>query len=310
MSMAMLPYLKKQHPGCRITCICGAIVAPLFRQSGLVDEIVQVDEKRLLVTAKVKSILSLWRRLFLRKFDLVLTAHRDPRYRLISLFVRAKERRYWGVLPTLGRYHARQYLELAGAVDPIIQFPEMNVSLKKEFAIEPPYIVVAPGGAKNVLVNDLLRRWPIENYGLVISELVRRSYKVLVIGSTSDEWIRPFLPVGYIDLIGKTDLLDLIAILERSELLITHDSGPLHLAKLAKCRVLALFGPTNPADFTSSDEGIEVIWGGAELACRPCFDGKRFACCSNNQCMKSISVRTVIDRALPEKSASKIHQYK
>jgi len=301
MSMAMLPYLKREYPGCRITCVCGGIVAPLFRQSGLVDEIVQVDEKRLLVAAKLRSLIRIWKRLFMRKFDLVLTAHKDPRYRLISLFVRAKERRSWDAVPTIGRYHARQYLELAGAVDSPIQFPEMNVSLKNEFVFASPYIVVAPGGAKNILVDDLLRRWPIENYGLVISELIRRSYHVIVIGASSDEWVRPFLPAGYMDLIGKTDLLDLIAILQRCDLLITHDSGPLHLAKLAKCRVLALFGPTNPANFISVDEGIEVVWGGARLPCRPCYDGKRFACCSNNQCMKSISVKTVIDTVLNKK---------
>ena len=306
MSLPMLSWLKKEYPQAKITWVCGKVVAPLIEQTKMVDEIIEVFENRLLAGSflqKIFSLLGLWKRLFWKKFDLVLTAHPDARYRLISMPVRAKIRRSWDrrakrILPVPGRYHAREYLRLATGVDgidgPGPEFPKIQVP--KIF--EKPLIVVAPGGAKNVLTENAQRRWPIENYAEVITYF-SEEYQVVVTGAISDEWILPLLPAGlFTNFVGKGSLLDLIGIYQCADLLITHDSGPLHLAKLAKCPTLALFGPTNPLEFTSSSEAVDVIWGGENLPCRPCYDGKTFAPCKNNLCMKSISPQQVISRAL------------
>jgi heptosyltransferase-2 len=305
MSLAMLPWLRKQYPDARISWICGKTVAPLIEQTGMVDEIIEVSEVELFAGSfrqKIASLLKLWKKLFLKKFDLVLTAHPDPRYRLISLCVRAKVKRSWDrrskrINPVPGRYHAREYLRLAagreGPESPEVEFPEIRMqSFWKK-----PLIVVAPGGANNILAENAQRRWPIEHYAEVISYF-SKEYQIVVTGAKSDEWVLPFLPSGsFTNLVGQASLLDLVGLYQSADLLITHDSGPLHLAKLAKCPTLALFGPTNPSDFAPPSELIHVIWGGENLPCRPCYDGKTFASCKNNLCMKSISPQMVISRA-------------
>jgi heptosyltransferase-2 len=305
MSLAMLPWLRRRHPRARITWICGSLVAPLIAQTKMVDEIIEVPEERLLTGSfrqKIVSLLQVWRGLFGRKFDLALTAHSDPRYRLITLPIRAKVQRSWNrktkrIMPLPGRYHAREYLRLAtggdGPDEPEIEFPKIHVqsNWKK------PLIAVAPGGAKNVLADNAQRRWPIEYYAEVIS-FFSKEYQVVVTGAKSDEWVLPFLPSGsFTNLLGQASLLELIGLYQSANLLITHDSGPLHLAKLAKCPTLALFGPTNPFERTSPSERIDVLWGGEGLPCRPCYDGKTFAPCSNHLCMKSIHPQMVISRA-------------
>lgn len=300
MSLPLLSFLKKRDPDCVITCICGQLVAPLFRQTGLVEQIIEVDEKRLLMGSfldKSWCLISLWKQIFGQHYDLVLTAHPDSRYRWLTFPVRAKVRRSW---KRKGTYHALEYVKLAS--DPEepgpICFPELKVTLRPLFTIDRPYIVIAPGGAKNTLAEQSLKRYPIEFYAQIISALSKKM-TIVVTGLTSDEWVREALPTGsYLDLIGQADLLDLIALLKGSSLLITHDSGPLHLAKLAKCQVLALFGPTNPATFVAPEESIEVMWGGADLPCRPCYNGKLFAACQNPLCMKSISPEAVVTKAL------------
>jgi heptosyltransferase-2 len=303
MSLPMLTYLKNQYPLCKITCVCGSVVAPMFAATGMLDELIVVDEQKLLTGTKVFSLLSIWKRLFLRRFDLVLTAHPDLRYRLISLTVRAKERRNW-IRSKIPTDHAREYLRLAGAPDAVpIIYPHLERVAMGGFSF--PFIAIAPGGARNVLNDNPLRRWPIDRYAELIEQIVALGLKVVVTGSASDVWVRKFLPKGlYIDLIGQCSLLDTIDVYRESKLLITHDSGPLHLAKIAGCEVIALFGPTNPAEFAVGSK-IDVIWGGKGLACRPCYNGKTFAACSSNLCLQSISVHQVVQRVQQKLEAKK-----
>lgn len=98
--------------------------------------------------------------------------------------------------------------------------------------------------------------------------------------------------------VGRLDLLQLVALFKQSSLFITHDSGPLHLAKLVGVSTLALFGPTNPYEKVSTEENIEVIWGGKHLACRPCYNGKTYASCARNGCLQSLSPEQVFAKAV------------
>lgn len=313
MALSMLPALKKQYPNASITWLCGKKVADLIRATQLVDRIIPVDEVRLLTGSffsKFWSLFKVWRAVFRERFDLVITAHPDPRYRLLTRFVRSKERRFLDrrgarMSPVSGRYHGSEYVRLATGIQepfgslgelPSIAIPTSRVLEKMKSQLR---IAFAPGGARNVLAENAQRRWPIENYAKVMSFFARSGYQVLVTGSETDQWVTPHLgSVQFVNLIGKLDLLDLVAVYQSCDLLITHDSGPLHLAKLAKCKVLALFGPTNPMEFVSStDSLIEVMWGGRELSCRPCYDGKTFAKCLNHKCLNSITPSQVIEKS-------------
>ena len=57
------------------------------------------------------------------------------------------------------------------------------------------------------------------------------------------------------------------------------------------------FHPGTKQVTSVEDARTEAIWGGADLACRPCYDGREFAACVDNHCMKDISVVAVADRA-------------
>ena len=59
--------------------------------------------------------------------------------------------------------------------------------------------------------------------------------------------------------------------------------------------LIALFGPTNPNELLWIDESVTVLWGGEQLACRPCYDGREFARCANNVCLSSVSPAVVHD---------------
>ena len=88
------------------------------------------------------------------------------------------------------------------------------------------------------------------------------------------------------------------AVLAAASVVVSHDTGPMHLARLVRAPLVALFGPTAPSTFVPADERTHVLWGGATLACRPCYDGREVAPCRSNLCMQDIDVATVERAAL------------
>jgi heptosyltransferase-2 len=317
MSLPMLYALRKRHPEAHITWVCDRDIAPLLRETQQVDEIIEVHAPSLLrgsIFTKMKSLFQLWRRIGGKKFDLTMTLHADWRYRVLSLFIRCRVRKYFGknkkrYYPSPGRYHALECLLLMqGEIGPVeveVQYPSLAPPLPAEWREtlallqERPLVILAPGGAKNALADDGLRRWPIEHYVSLAQKLLEQGVHVLVTGSLTDEWIAPYfssLPI--LNSVGKLSLLDLVAVLQKASLLITHDSGPLHLAKLTACPSLALFGPTNPHEKMREEEHRKMIWGGERLSCRPCYNGKTYAKCHQNRCLGIISPAQVLRAAM------------
>ena len=86
---------------------------------------------------------------------------------------------------------------------------------------------------------------------------------------------------------GKTTLRDLAYLYKLSSLVITTDSGPMHIAAAVGTPVVALFGPTDPSRTGPYGEGHTVIR--KELACSPCFLKK----CEIMKCMLDITVEDV-----------------
>lgn len=87
---------------------------------------------------------------------------------------------------------------------------------------------------------------------------------------------------------GKTTLKDLAELYRQANILITTDSGPMHLAAAMGTPVVALFGPTNPLRTGPYGSGHVVIQ--EPLACVPCFLKK----CDKMTCMKNITVDAVM----------------
>ncbi|UTW66630.1 glycosyltransferase family 9 protein [bacterium SCSIO 12643] len=161
------------------------------------------------------------------------------------------------------------------------------------------YIVINPNSS------DLReeRRWEkskfIELTRRILNELPE--YEVLLIGSKgeasyvneiSDAINHPRL----INTAGKTTLKELISIISHTSLLITNDTGPMHLAFCAKSPTVCLYGPSAPEKYVMND-ATYIIYH--RLYCSPCVHDFEFAPCNgDNQCMKLIQVQEVFDQVL------------
>ncbi len=276
MSLSMLESLKDAE----ITWVCGYAAAPLIQD--WVDRLILVDERQLLkgnVFSKVRVVLGVWKALFLHSFDLILTAHPDVRYQLLTLLCRGKRRRRFQRHP--GRYHGYEYLQLAEA-----KTYEMPKWQKKKMDLGENLIALTPS-----LLG--LRSWPIEHYVSLGEQLRQKGYRILLVG-LEKECSHYFKSLETLDYLGKTTLVEVCALLAGVKLLITHDGGLLHMGHLVCVPTLSLFGPTNPQEFAPPNS--DFIMGEEDLYCRPCYDGKKFATCTNNLCMRQISVKRVVER--------------
>jgi len=105
---------------------------------------------------------------------------------------------------------------------------------------------------------------------------------------------------GAINLAGQVGLKELACLYTRCNVLVTTDTGPMHIAAAMDCPVIALFGPTAPWRTGPYGEGHQVIR--EELGCSPCFKKE----CSHRTCMKGIAVGRVFDALLKQLDSKKM----
>src|SRR6185369_12050322 len=99
MALPMVTALREQDPETRITWLCGKTAAPLVACVEGVDECIVIDDVAILSgnkARKAQAVVTGWSALRGRRFDLAITAHSDPRYRMLAARVRAGERRWLG----------------------------------------------------------------------------------------------------------------------------------------------------------------------------------------------------------------------
>jgi lipopolysaccharide heptosyltransferase II len=143
------------------------------------------------------------------------------------------------------------------------------------------------------------RRWGGEKYGLLAKALQDKGYQLVILGSTADgaeaARIKEIAP-DCVNLTGMTSLREAAIILKHSRLLVTADSGIMHIAYAVGAPTVSIFG-----------SGIEKKWApvgkahivfNKHLACSPCTRfGYTPHCMNKIECLASVSVEEVIKAA-------------
>jgi heptosyltransferase I len=119
------------------------------------------------------------------------------------------------------------------------------------------------------------KRWPIKHYIQLVERLAASDSRLrfLFLGNGKSDSAGPRLsqaaPGRCLDLTGRTSLLELVEWLRLSRLLITNDTGPMHIAAALNKPVVALFGPTDPrrtGPYGQLDRTLQL-----SLPCQPCL---------------------------------------
>ena len=146
--------------------------------------------------------------------------------------------------------------------------------------------------------NWRLKRWPARRFGQLADRLAETyGAKVLFIGGEGDlPLIRGILQrmrTKPLVAAGKTTFRQMGALLRRTAMLISNDSGPLHMGLAAGVPVIALFGPTDPKLTGPVDNAKAVTLFGSIGCPIPCYRQD----CPANLCMEQITVEQILTAA-------------
>ncbi len=190
------------------------------------------------------------------------------------------------VLSMLGIENAPQELELWPSAD---DEESARRLLESEWVGDNQVLIgINPGASPRWAT----KRWPVEEFAKLCDAFAEDEIRTVLIGSKADgELGLNLLKLARskpINLIGKTSLTELAALMKRLKCLVTSDSAPMHVAAAMGTPFVALFGPTNPLRHLPPAKKRVVVTKG--IRCAPCYK----PVCSDTRCMREITVGEVL----------------
>ncbi|WP_320007810.1 glycosyltransferase family 9 protein [Maridesulfovibrio sp.] len=136
------------------------------------------------------------------------------------------------------------------------------------------------------------KAWPRENWQTLIDMLNKNNIRWAIIGRDKNV----FEPQGTgCNFTSQLQLRETCALLEKATLLITGDSGPMHLAAAVSTPVIAMFGPTSKA-WGFYPAGAQDIILETEMDCRPCSLHGKSDCKKDRECLRKIKAVDVFEK--------------
>ncbi len=155
-----------------------------------------------------------------------------------------------------------------------------------------PFVAIFPGAS----IPE--RRWGVERFGVVAATLADKGFKIVVVGGCEDRADGKII-VGAmgLTLAGITTLAETAAVIARSSLLISGDSGVLHIAVGLDISTVSLFGPGLAEKWAPKGDKHVIL--NRCLVCSPCTRFGTTPPCSNDvRCMKEITAAQVVEAAV------------
>ena len=169
-----------------------------------------------------------------------------------------------------------------------------STSSKIDYLLEPlnnqPFVSIFPGASIPV------RQWGAERFRRVAEQLSAYGIKIVVVGGKVDRLQGDVIADGELalNLAGMTSLSETSAIIQQSSLLLSGDSGVLHIAVGLGVPTVSLFGPGREKKWAPRGERHRVI--NNQLPCSPCTTfGNTPKCPIDGQCMRDITVDEVVN---------------
>ncbi len=295
MSLPTLRSLRLMEPKAHIAVLTKKSLGELYRGATSVDEVLPYDG----AIGAVKAART-------GKFDAALILPRSFSSALMMFSARVPRRiGYRGegrsfmltdalprdrALLATHRVHYYHHLLAAFGKTPDVKAPELRVpaeaqSWAREQMNGGTWIALNPGATYGVA-----KQWFPDRFVAVAKKLGTR---VAIIGGPAEAELGASVAKeipGAISLAGKTTILQLAAVLARTRLLLTNDTGPMHVADAVATPIVAVFGPTDPV--TTPPFGKRHTIVRKEMECSPCL--KRTCPLKHHNCMKWVTVDEVL----------------
>ncbi|MDD5384185.1 MAG: lipopolysaccharide heptosyltransferase II [Gallionella sp.] len=297
----MLMRLGQRHPGCRIDVFAPSWTEKLLRQMPEVHDVIvnPFPHGALQLAARYR----LGKQLRAARYDQAIVLPNSWKSALVPFFAHIPlrtgfvgESRYILLndarkldkqkLPLMVERFAQLAEDAQGEIPRPLANPKLAISeaqrddaLRKlntknlcpgtRLTLDKPVAAFCPGAEYGPA-----KRWPAAYYANIAQRLKQRGYAVWLIGSVKDkhaaEEINLLAGAQCTNLCGRTDLGDAIALLACAKLVISNDSGLMHLAAALDRPMLALFGSSSPQFTPPLSTQAQVIK--LDIECSPCFE--------------------------------------
>jgi lipopolysaccharide heptosyltransferase I len=326
-SLPVLAALRHRFPRAHIAWLVNRSYAPLLRPVSLLDEIIEFDREKYRGggIGTVRSYLDFMASLAEHRFDLCIDLQGLLRSGSMAWATRATRRiglasareganwfysdivddlpieqgaidRYWRVVEALGAGHLPKEFPLQISRD------ERDWAADTLADLPRPIIGINPGSRWET------KRWPAGHFAETYQSLApQRKGGYLLVGGPGEESVAAAVESELdgqgLNLAGKTSLRQLAALLEQCDVVLTNDSGPMHLAAAVGTRTVAIFTCTSPVRAGAFGEGHRIAQ--TSVSCRASYIKK----CDRMDCMHELTsdkVLPILNQALAASDAPSI----
>ena len=290
MAQPLLVRLKRS--GAAIDVLAPEWVAPVMQRMAEVNHVIAAPFRH--GPLQLGARWRLGRELQGRGYDMAIVLPNTWKSALVPFLARIPQRvgyvgemRYGLLTSRLQKTNAPMplhYARLAGEPDDELSRPHLEVTpaevaeTRRRSGIEGPYAVFCPGAEYGPA-----KRWPY------FKDLAESLYMpAVLLGSTKDQDVAQGIRGK--NLVGQTTLDEAICIIAGAELVVSNDSGLMHVAAALSRPQVALFGSSSPEHTPPASRSARVLW--LRLECSPCF--ARECPLGHFRCMKDLSVERVL----------------
>ena len=259
LSSGLLAHLAANREAPRITVACGPLAAPLFASAPGVEAVIVMAKR-----PGGAHWVDLWRRVVLRRWDLIVDLRRSALSRLVRTRARAVKRKAAMDDIVHKVVEAGRVLDLDPPPSPALW---LDAAARARAQAETPqtgFLALAPAAAAP------FKEWPPDRFAALARRITATGgpladAPVVMLGGPGDEAVSAAAAASLgrervIDLTGRLSIVEAGAVLERAGLFVGNDSGLMHIAAAAGAPTLGLFGPT--------DERVYGPWGERTAAVR------------------------------------------
>ncbi|MCM8758105.1 MAG: lipopolysaccharide heptosyltransferase II [Candidatus Omnitrophica bacterium] len=324
--------IKETYPDCFLGYWCNERVEPILKNNPFIDKIftfTRGDLKKIFKKSKfegIKKTVVLFFGIKKQRFDIAVDFSLDHRYSLTCKFAGIK-RRIGFNYKSRGRFLTDK-INIEGYEDKhvveyyldILKFlnidrpkelkldlflnkdiKEWSESFIRDLKINRPLIGIAPLGGESWGAQAYLKHWPISNYIELIKKLINEyNTKIILFGDENEKVIvdnlEKLLCDKVINLAGRLFLPEYAGILSKLDILITNDSGNIHIAGALGIKTVSIFGPVDERVYGPYPLDERHIVIKKKLACQPCYKKfKIYDCKYELSCLKRINPQEVFE---------------
>jgi heptosyltransferase-1 len=291
-ALPVLRLLKLHWPDSEVHWWIDSSLAPLLDGDRDLESVVRFERRRWVSPAYWPEIAQSIHWMRRQRFDLVIDLQCLARSGAFAWFARGKllvgldevregARGFYDIAVRRPSYHTHAvdwYLETLKSLkvpvhwnfDWIPPRPQVSEDLMRNWNLDAGRRVVIQPGAR-----WLNKRWPVENYAALIREIAAEDHEVrfAVLGGDADREMGSAIaraePGRCVDLTGRISLIEMVECIRLADLMITNDTGPMHVAAALRKPVIGIFGPTEPRRTGPYGQIDNCIQG--SLPCIPCM---------------------------------------